>query len=29
MNIALGNLVDDVGAETKAFLKQRAKRKQG
>jgi hypothetical protein len=28
-NIALGNLVDDVGTETKAFLKQRAKRKQG
>jgi hypothetical protein len=27
VNIALGNLVDDVGAETKAFLKQRAKRK--
>jgi hypothetical protein len=24
-NIALGNLVDDVGSETKAFLKQRAK----
>jgi len=26
-NIALGNLVDDVRAETKAYLKQRAKRK--
>jgi hypothetical protein len=26
-NIALGNLVDDVGAETKAFLKGRAKRR--
>jgi hypothetical protein len=26
-NIALGNLVDDVRAETKAFLKRRAKRK--
>jgi hypothetical protein len=26
-NIALGNLVDDVGSETKSFLKQRAKRK--
>jgi hypothetical protein len=29
VNIALGDLVDDVGAETKAFLKQRAKRKRG
>ena len=28
-NIALGNLVDDVGSETKAFLKQRAKREAG
>ncbi len=27
MNIALGNLVNVVGAETKAFLKQRAKRR--
>jgi DUF3089 family protein len=27
MNIALGNLVDDVGAETKAFLRRRAKGK--
>jgi hypothetical protein len=26
-NIALGNLVDDVGAETKAFLRRRAKGK--
>jgi hypothetical protein len=27
VNIALGNLVDDVGAETKAYLRQRSKRK--
>jgi hypothetical protein len=26
-NIALGNLVDDVGAETKAYLRKTAKRK--
>jgi hypothetical protein len=26
-NIALGNLVDDVGAEAKAYLKKTAKRK--